>query len=520
MLMLAISVFWLVLGLLLGIAIGYLGMKTKIEVHHRNEISQKESELAILKERLQGKETYILELKNQNEALEARIAEVQGELNQEQQARAAAEEKIKQIPGFENLLRQKEQRISELLDINSNLREKQSELQTRLEEEERNIEEKIEILSNAQENLLSAFKSLSADALEKNSRTFLELARVSLEKYQESARNDLYKRQQAIDQLVFPLSDSLKKVEQEIKELENARRMAYAGLSEQVKSMANTQVQLKSETARLVKALRVPSVRGRWGEVQLQRVVEMAGMVEHCDFYLQQSVKTGEGRQRPDMLVRLPGDRFVVVDAKTPLQAYLEAIEAPDEESKISKLKEHAHQVKTHINHLASKSYWEQFKPAPEFVVLFLPGESFFSAALEQEPDLIEYGSRQKVILATPTTLIALLLAVAYGWRQESLAENAERISELGRTLYNRLANLVGYFNDLRKGIERSVDAYNRAVGSLEYRILPTARKFKELGVVNGDDLPVIEPIDKIPRHLIRTVAESEQEEAVACTDD
>jgi DNA recombination protein RmuC len=347
----------------------------------------------------------------------------------------------------------------------------------------------------------AAFKALSADALAGNNRAFLDLARATLAQTQEAARGDLEMRQQAIVELVAPVRDSLDKVDSKIQDLEKARAGAYAALNEQVRGLAETQTQLRAETGKLVTALRTPGVRGRWGEIQLRRVVEMAGMLDHCDFITQATVASEEGRLRPDLLVRLPAGKTIVVDAKTPLDGYLQAIEAPDEQTRKARLADHARQVRAHLTALGRKSYWEQFEHAPEFAVLFLPGECFFSAALESDPSLIECGVEQNIILATPTTLIALLRAVAYGWRQENLAQNAAEISALGKDLFKRLSDMGDHLNKVGKALERAVEAYNSAVGSLEARVMVTARKFAELKTAPvGAQIAELEPVEKSVR--------------------
>ena len=398
-------------------------------------------------------------------------------------------------------------------EANSRIREHAAALDSSLQHERQSAAEKLDLLNRATDQLRQAFQALAADALNSNNQSFLQLAKASLEKFQSEAHGDLEARQKAVETLVAPIKESLSKVDSQIQQMEKERSQAYGTLTEQVRSLIGTQKALQVETGNLVKALRTPSVRGRWGEIQLKRVVEIAGMESYCDFDEQVSVSTSDGRLRPDLVVKLPGGKNVVVDAKTPLQSYLEAVEATDDDVRRERLADHARQVREHMRALASKAYWEQFSPNPEFVVMFLPGETFFSAALEQDPGLIEQGVGQRVIPASPTTLIALLKAVAYGWNQEKLARNAQQISALGKELHDRLRSLSIHMDNLRKGLDRAVESYNRAAGSIESRVLVSARKFPELGAPITENIPELDPIETTTRTLSLDWGEETTEE-------
>jgi DNA recombination protein RmuC len=389
-------------------------------------------------------------------------------------------------------------------------------LESALDAERKANNEKVELVTRASEELRNAFKAMAADALKSNNSSFLMIAQETLKRFQSEAKGDLENRQKAVAELVSPVRESLNKVDTQIQQMEIERGKAYSALYTQVQSLMVSQKELQSQTGNLVRALRTPNVRGRWGEIQLRRVVEIAGMLSYCDFAEQETVTTENGRLRPDLVVKLPGGKHVVVDAKTPLQAFLDAFETTDEDSRRACLANHARQVRDHMKILSGKNYWEQFDSTPEFVVMFLPGETFFSAALEQDSGLIEQGVLQRVIPASPTTLIALLKAINYGWNQEKLARNAQQISALGKELHDRLRLLAAHITSVGTGLDRAVEAYNKAVGSLESRVLVSARKFAELGASVADDIPELETVETTARALSFDWDEDEISEAGA----
>ena len=398
---------------------------------------------------------------------------------------------------------ERDRELAALRKTNSEAEAKNAALQMQVDEQAQQAAEKLALIEDAQKKLTDAFHALSAQALQSNNAAFLDLAHATLGKFQEKASGDLAQKEQAIAELLKPVRESLTRVDAQMQEIEKTRAGAYEGLIAQVKSLGETQQQLRGETGRLASVLRSTGARGRWGEIQLRRVVELAGMQDHCDFYEQQSAEGDSGRLRPDMLVKMPGGKTIVVDSKVPFSAYDRAISANDDATRIAAYREHALAVREHIKALAAKSYWEQFGDAPEFVILFLPAETFFGAAVEHDPGIIEFSAEKNVMLTTPMTLIALLRAVHYGWRQEKLAENAKQISDLGNELYKRVAKLGDHFARLGKNLGNAVDAYNDAVGSLERTVLPQARKFKELHAAPADrEMPVLDPLEHAARKL------------------
>ncbi|MCC6301481.1 MAG: DNA recombination protein RmuC [Gammaproteobacteria bacterium] len=384
-----------------------------------------------------------------------------------------------------------------------------AELNTTLEIERRSAQEKLQALEQARAQLGDTFAALSIEALKHNNAEFLRLAQEKLRQFHIQAEGELTKKEQAIEHLVAPIKELLEKTRNQIREIEHERKEAYGSISKHLESLAQTQQLLHGETRNLVQALRRPEVRGQWGELTLRRLVELAGMVQHCDFYEQEHTDTADGAIRPDMIVRMPGGREIVVDVKTPLDAYLSAVEATDDAARRQHLERHGRKVRERVQELAGKAYWSQFRHSPDFVVLFIPGEHFLSAALDHDPALLEDALARKVILATPTSLVALLRAIAFGWNQEAITENAERIRDLGEDLYKRLATFGEHLDKIGRQLRGSVETYNKAVGSYERQVLTGARKFTELGISGAKPLDAPEQIEQ----GVRPMAEDSQGE-------
>lgn len=382
------------------------------------------------------------------------------------------------------------------------LRETNAALSATLESERQAANARIAELEKAREKLAETFGALSNEALKANSVEFLKLAKENLKQYQMQAQNELNQKEKSFENLVKPIKETLEKTEKQIRQMEHERKEAHGALTQHLQTMMEAHQALQGETRNLVNALRRPEVRGQWGELTLKRLAELAGMVEHCDFYEQEHTSTGEGAFRPDMVVRMPGGREIVVDVKTPLDAYISAVETTDETLRTQHLQRHTKNVRERVKELSSKAYWSQFKQSPDFVVLFIPGEQFLSTALDNDAGLLEFAMKQKVILATPTSLVALMRAIAYGWRQESLAENAVLIREIGSELYQRLATFTEHLSKMGKSLTSSVQHFNKAVGSMDTRILPSARKFTEMGIHTDKPVESLSQIETTPRSV------------------
>lgn len=382
----------------------------------------------------------------------------------------------------------------------SQLRAENARLEAELAVEQHRTEERIAALDETRNQLRETFGAMASQALKHNSGEFLKLAQENLRAFQAHAEGSLGQSEKAVENLVKPIREALEKTEAQIRRMENERKEAYGSLTRHLETMAESQRLLQGETRSLVQALRRPEVRGQWGELTLKRLAELAGMVDRCDFFEQQEVQTDAGRQRPDMIVRMPDDREIIVDAKTPLDAYLNAIEAGDDESRRRELERHARKVRERVRELSAKAYWQQFRKAPDFVVLFIPGDQFLSTALEYDRQLLEDALAAKVILATPTSFVALLRAVAFGWRQDALTENAEVIRKVGEDLYQRLGTFAEHLAKVGRSLDASVNAYNKAVGSFDSRIRPGARKFTELGIASKAGIAELEQVERAAR--------------------
>lgn len=487
-----------------GFFIGWLVAKLNYSSQFSSSLFEYRTQIACLSETVRSKSEELNEVRSMLDQSTGGLKSARAELLQITEERAAALSRLDHMEELKASLKFHKEERRALHETVLNLKKRQAKLETIIVKERIAAEQKVAFLEDIRKNMTDTYRAISASALRENNRSFLDLAETTLSKYIESVKKDMDSQGKEIKNIVHPIRDALHKYDEHIQAMERARENAYGGLSQQLLSMVRTQDILQKETGKLVRALRIPQVRGRWGEITLKRAAELSGMFNQCDFFEQPSTLSEDGLLRPDMLVYLPGGRQIIVDAKVPLAAYLEALEAETDEECDAMLLAHAKHVQSHIHALSRKAYWAQFEQAPEFVVLFIPGESFFSAALSKNPHLIEEGINKNVILATPTTLISLLKTIAFGWRQEAVAENAKTISELGRELYERLYSMTAHVNRLGRDIERCATTYNQVIGSFEHRVFASARKFKELGLYlkDGKDLLFINPADKKTRRL------------------
>lgn len=492
------------IGMVVGALAYWIAARSRFLARLSASELKNQSQIAVLSETIRNQSDELNEVRSQLERTNEELKSSNEQILSVSQERAAALSKLEYMSSLESSL---EKSKNEIADLNSEitvLKAHAAELEIIIRKERQSAEEKIGLLEDIKGSMTDTYKAISANALEKNNQAFLDLANTTFSKYLESAKTDFDLRSKSVKDVVLPVKEALEKYDEYVRSVELEREKAYGGLSEQVVSLAKTQNDLHKETGRLVKAMRVPHVRGRWGEITLKRVAEMAGMENRCDFFEQPTSPSDNRTLRPDMIVSLPGNRRIVVDAKVPIVAYLDALEAETDKKREELLSRHARHVQNHILQLAQKTYWAQFQPSPEFVLLFIPGENFFSAALSQNPGLIEFGIERGVILATPTTLITLLKTISYAWRQEAMAENAKIISELGSELYERLNVMAKHINRLGREIDRCAATYNQVVGSFERRVFSAARKFNELGVnlKSDKELLIIDPVETKTREI------------------
>ncbi|MEP0813439.1 MAG: DNA recombination protein RmuC [bacterium] len=503
-------IFYLIF-LIVGLAVGYgscwLGSKAKLDAAVRNAVSRAESEIVLLNERLGSRDAELQSALNENQERIQRIDELTAAAKADAEEISKLRERASSQEAFlehsRNEALEWKTKYAEQIELTKNLEKALAAASTALDDEKRNSEEKLALLEAAKQQLKDAFSTLSADALSRNARSFLELAKENLGSFNEQAKNELELGREKVESLVKPLKEKLEEFSAHVREIEESRIKAYATLTEQIRNLQEAEKDLHAKADSLTSALRgKPTMWGSWGEMQLKRVVELAGMTAYCDFAEQVTVSAGEARFRPDMVIKMPAGHGIPVDSKAPLEAYISAYEAESEEMKAECLKRHAANLKTHINQLASKGYWDFVQGSPDFVIMFLPFEDLLMSALKVDPDLISYALDKRVLPANPAMLMGLLKTVAFGWRQEQIAENAKQISNLGKELYNRIRVMAEHFNGVKKGLDGAVESYNRAVGSLESRVLPQARKFKELDAGIKDDILELEQVERTPKSI------------------